>query len=71
MTAPEWSRSWNRPSLARVAPRSMSSTSPDGRTTLIASTQSRVVPYLNVAAPAALVAMVPPTNAPLKVGEGG
>ncbi len=36
-----------------------------------ALTQSRVAPYLNVAAPAALVATVPPTNAPVKVGAGG
>ncbi len=36
-----------------------------------AETQSRVVPYLNVAAPAALVATVPPTKAPVNVGEGG
>src|SRR5262249_58338466 len=56
---------------ARVAPRSTSSTSPFGRTTVSARTQSRVVPYLNVAAPAALVATVPPTNAPIKVGTGG
>src|SRR5215217_2095971 len=31
----------------------------------------RVAPYLNVAAPAAFVAMTPPTNAPIKVGAGG
>ena len=55
---------------ARVAPRSMSRTSPSGSTTVSASTQSRVVPCLNVAAPAALVATTPPTNAPVKVGTG-
>ena len=36
----------------------------NGSTTVIACTQSRVVPYLNVAAPAALVATVPPIVAP-------
>ena len=40
------------------------STEPSARTTVSASTHGRVLPYLNVAAPAALVAMVPPTNAP-------
>src|SRR5437879_2783587 len=49
----------------------MSSTPPPGNTTVNASTQSRVVPYLKVAAPAALVATIPPTNAPVKVGAGG
>ena len=29
-----------------------------------------MVPYLNVAAPAALVATVPPTKAPVNVGDG-
>src|SRR5205807_444571 len=45
--------------------------SPLASTTVIARTQSRVVPYLKVAAPAALVATVPPTNAPVNVGAGG
>ena len=49
----------------------MSRTSPEGSTTVMACTQSRVLPYLNVAAPAAFVAMVPPTNAPMNVGVGG
>jgi hypothetical protein len=35
------------------------------------ATHGRVEPYLNVAAPAALVEIVPPTNAPSKVGTGG
>ena len=56
---------------AVVRPRSMSSTSPLASTTVSARTQSRVVPYLNVAAPAALVATMPPTNAPVNVGTGG
>jgi hypothetical protein len=46
----------------------MSSTSPLARTTVRARIHCRVVPYLNVAAPAALVATVPPRNAPRKVG---
>jgi len=37
----------------------------------MASTQSRVLPYLKVAAPAALVATIPPALAPVKVGAGG
>ena len=57
--------------LAVVFPRSTSSTSPLASTTVNARTQSRVVPYLNVAAPAALVATMPPTKAPAKVGTGG
>ena len=40
-------------------------------TTVSARTQSRVVPCLKVAAPAALVATMPPTNAPVNVGVGG
>ncbi len=36
-----------------------------------ARTQARVAPYLKVAAPAALVAMVPPTVAASYVGIGG
>ena len=34
-------------------------------------TQSRVVPYLKVAAPAAFVETMPPTVAPSNVGAGG
>ena len=34
-------------------------------------TQSRVVPYLKVVAPAAFVETIPPTVAPSKVGTGG
>ena len=34
-------------------------------------TQSRVVPYLNVAAPAAFVDAAPPAVAPANVGTGG
>jgi len=56
---------------AATAPRSMSRTPPFGNTTVSAFTHSRVVPYLNVAAPAALVAIVPPTYAPMNVGPGG
>ncbi len=52
-----------------VSPRRTSSTSPDASTTVSASTHARVVPYLNVAAPAALVAMVPPMVAPCHVGR--
>jgi hypothetical protein len=37
----------------------------------MAATQRRVDPYLKVAAPAALVEIVPPTNAPSNVGTGG
>ena len=44
---------------------------PSASTTVSASTQSRVLPYLNVAAPAAFVATMPPANAPVKVGAGG
>ena len=62
----------NQPSRDAVTrPRWISRTSPLARTTVIADTQARVEPYLKVAAPAALVAMVPPTNAPSKVGTGG
>ena len=57
--------------LAFVLPRSRSSTSPLASTTVSARTHSRVVPYLNVAAPAAFVATMPPTKAPVKVGTGG
>ena len=61
-----------RPSSPVLAsPRWISRTSPVARTTVSASTHGRVEPYLNVAAPAALVAMVPPTNAPSYVGTGG
>lgn len=44
---------------------------PSASTTVNASTQSRVLPYLKVAAPAALVATIPPAHAPVKVGAGG
>ena len=57
----------NRVSVAR----SMSSTSPLASTTVSARTQSLVVPYLKVAAPAAFVATIPPANAPANVGTGG
>jgi len=56
---------------AFTPPRSIRRASPLASTTVIARTQSRVVPYLKVAAPAALVATVPPTNAPVNVGAGG
>src|SRR5215510_8565098 len=56
---------------AITSPRRRSSTSPLARTTESPDTQRRVDPYLNVAAPAALVEIVPPTNAPSKVGTGG
>ena len=56
---------------ARSLPRLSSSTVPSARTTVIASTQSRVLPYLKVAAPAALVATMPPAQAPVNVGTGG
>ena len=49
----------------------MSRTVPSASTTIRPSTQSRVLPYLNVAAPAALVATMPPAEAPVKVGAGG
>jgi hypothetical protein len=49
--------------MARIAP--------SAKTTVIPSTHGRVLPYLNVAGPAALVAMVPPTKAPSNVGTGG
>ena len=49
----------------------MSRTVPSARTSVSASTQSRVVPYLKVAAPAALVATMPPAVAPVNVGAGG
>ena len=52
-------------------PRASSSTVPSARTTVRASTQSRVLPYLKVAAPAAFVATMPPAQAPVKVGTGG
>ena len=35
------------------------------------ATQGRVDPVFTVAAPAALVEIVPPTNAPSNVGTGG
>ena len=58
--------------LARAAPRAAaSSTVPSARTTVSASTQSRVLPYLKVAAPAAFVATMPPAKAPVNVGTGG
>ena len=60
-----------RPSAARTCPRSRSSTSPEASTTVRRRTQSRVVPCLNVAAPAALVDTTPPTVAPSNVGTGG
>ena len=59
-----------RPSRARCLPRVTSRMVPSARTTVSASTQSRVLPYLKVAAPAALVATIPPANAPVKVGTG-
>ena len=61
----------NRPSAARTCPRSRSSASPQASTTVRRRTQSRVAPYLNVAAPAAFVDTMPPTVAPSKVGTGG
>ncbi len=60
-----------RPCSARCAPRRKSSTVPSASTTVNASTQSRVLPYLKVAAPAAFVATMPPANAPVNVGAGG
>ena len=60
-----------RPSSARCPPRARSRTVPSARTMVNASTQSRVVPYLKVAAPAALVATIPPAVAPVNVGAGG
>ena len=58
--------------LAPAAPpAASSSTVPSARTTVSASTQSRVLPYLKVAAPAAFVATMPPAKAPVKVGTGG
>ncbi len=61
----------NRPSRAAACPRATSSTVPSASTTVSASTQSRVLPYLKVAAPAALVATMPPALAPVNVGAGG
>ena len=46
-------------------------TSPLASTMVAASTQSRIVPYLKVAAPAALVETAPPAVAPRNVGTGG
>ena len=56
---------------ACTSPRARSRIEPSARTTVIALTHWRVTPYLNVAGPAALVAIVPPMNAPSKVGAGG
>src|SRR5688500_6902714 len=55
----------------KCSPRLISITSPPARTTTIAPTQLRTVPYLNVAAPAAQVATAPPADAPRYVGTGG
>src|SRR5687767_9811155 len=52
-------------------PRVNSRMSPPARTIVRASTHSRTVPYLKVAAPAALVATAPPAKAPRNVGTGG
>ena len=56
---------------AQTSPRRTSRTSPLARTAVRPSTQSRVVPYLNVAGPAAFVDVTPPTHAPAYVGTGG
>ena len=68
---PSSHRSSKRPSRDRQPPRATSSTSPLASTTVSARTQSRVEPYLKVAAPAAFVEHTPPTSAPRKVGTGG
>src|SRR5687767_15818434 len=70
-TSPAAARIRNPSADATQAPRRRSSASPLARITVIASTQSRVLPYLNVAAPAAFVATLPPANAPANVGRGG
>src|SRR3989338_7326789 len=71
-TRPDGYASSNHPSGdAVVSPRWISRREPSDSTTAISSTHARVLPYLKVAAPAALVATVPPTNAPSKVGTGG
>ena len=44
---------------------------PSASTTVSPLTQSRVVPYLKVAAPAAFVETTPPAKAPPNVGTGG
>ena len=66
---------WESRAAARApgaSPRFRSRIVPSASTTTTSpSTQSRVLPYLKVAGPAALVATTPPAHAPVKVGAGG